>query len=57
MDDCLNEAQSKTGASQKTTYTVPDSTAWARFHLEPDRVFGYICEIFYEKKRRFEKQW
>lgn len=28
-----------------------------RFHLEPDRVFNYTCEIFYEKKRRFEKQW
>jgi hypothetical protein len=57
MDDCPNEAQSKTGTSQKTTYTVPYSTGLARFHLEPDRVFGYICEIIYDEKRRVEKQW
>jgi hypothetical protein len=36
---------------------VPYSTGRARFHLEPGKVFGYICEIIYEKKRRFEKQW
>lgn len=55
MDDCPNEAQSKTGTSQKTTYIVPDSTGWARFHIEPNRILDYICEIFYEEKRRFEK--
>jgi len=42
-------------SARKTTYTVPDSTGWARFHLEPGKVFGYICEIIYEEKRRFEK--
>jgi hypothetical protein len=26
-----------------------------RFHIEPDRVLDYVCEIIYEKKTRFEK--
>ncbi len=36
-------------------YVVPDSTGWARFHIEPNRILDYTCEIFYEEKRRFEK--
>jgi len=44
-------------SARKTTYTVPYSTGRARFHLEPDRVLDYICEIIYEEKRRVEKQW
>jgi hypothetical protein len=41
--------------AKKTNYLVPDSTGWARFHIEPAQVLDYICEIIYEEKRRFEK--
>ena len=42
-------------AAKKTTYIVPYSTGWARFHIEADGVLDYTCEIVYENKRRFEK--
>jgi hypothetical protein len=44
-------------SAQKTTHIVPDSTGWARFHIEPDLVLDYTCALIYENKRRFEKQW
>jgi hypothetical protein len=39
-----------------TWFPIPQAKKYGnQFYVEPDRVFDYTCEIFYEEKGRFEK--